>query len=181
MPQTFANITEDNVKVIFVGVDRVLYGGQEVSRLRLILKEERGIPTIVELEFENMTANSIKAVLSNSVRVDVLSGSAIIKVALLPLEQVTLDIYTPDGPEGSILSGILRYLSEPAFWTETYAGIPIFLVVASIIFGIILVLYQVYLRSRRGEASFSYYGFRFFRLLQNIYIITREDEREGIP
>jgi len=131
--QPGSSMDRDNVRIIFLGKDRVIYENKECTRFRFRIEEIGGIPTIAMLEFTNLSASTTKAVLSDSSRVDVLEGSAVVRVALLPYESVELDIYTPDGPEGSYLAQILRYMQSPAFWDQTVGFLPIWLIILSIL------------------------------------------------
>ena len=154
--QPGASADQDNVRIIFLGKDRVIYENKECTRFKFRLEELNGTSTIAYLEFSNLSADTTKAVLSDSSRVDVLSGSAIVRVAILPYESVELDVYTPDGPEGSYLAQILRYLRSPAFWDQMVGYMPIWLLVLGIFF---LAGYGIYLMMKRSEKK----TYRFYR------------------
>ena len=151
--QPGSSMDRDNVRIIFLGKDRVIYENKECTRFRFRIEEIGGIPTIAMLEFTNLSASTTKAVLSDSSRVDVLEGSAVVRVALLPYESVELDIYTPDGPEGSYLAQILRYMQSPAFWDQTVGFLPIWLIILSI-FG--LLAYAMVRTTKRRTFTYRY-------------------------
>jgi len=154
--QPGASSITDNLRIIFLGKDHVIFENKECIRFRFRIEEISGTPTVAILRFENLSAETTKAVLSDSSRVDVLQGSAIVRVAVMPYESIELDVYTPDGPQGSYLAQLFRYLKVPAFWDQYVGSLPVWLFVLAVI---LVVGYIVYSAMRKGEKS----TYRFYR------------------
>ena len=160
-PQPGSSMIQNNTRIYFLGKDHVIFEGKECTRFRFRIEELEGVPTIVYLEFSNLSADTTKAILSDSSRVDVLSGSAVVRVAVLPMESVELDVYTPDGPEGSILQQLIRYIRSPAFWDQTVSGIPVWVLLGAILFVLVYGMYKVMSRRPAEARTYRYVG-RFF-------------------
>ena len=154
--QAGASSITDNLKIIFLGKDHVIFENKECTRFRFRIEEISGTPTVAILRFENLSAETTKAILSDSSRVDVLSGSAVVRVAVMPYESIELDVYTPDGPQGSYLAQLFRYLRLPAFWDQYVGNLPVWLFVLAII---LVIGYIIYSLMRRGQKS----TYRFYR------------------